>query len=618
MFANSMSRYIAVLILLVCVIMGFNRDMEPEGEPVSEKIAVTEIRKFVVREIAHIHKALVQLKSSHAKANKQEAYHTARKHYKRIEFFTEYISPRESKFFINGPLTDKHDPEVGNYPIHPNGFQKIEELLFSADTLSNLEELHKLADALHQQFSGLSDYYQSIDIDDGMILEMMQLQLHRLASLNLNGYDATYTQTNIPEASHALKGMQTCLTFYKPYLKTKAASNGYRQLQKQFDKSIAFLKSEQNYNTFPRLWFITRNINPLNALLVAFHNHTRLRWTDHKKALFLKSGSLFGRQSFNLRYFSIYYDDTLGLTKQADLGKLLFFEPLLSGNNTMSCASCHNPEKAFTDGLVKSITLTGQGTTLRNTPTLLNAIFQKSFFYDGRVYQLEAQIHEVIHNPVEMNSNFEEIVDKLRSRTTYRNLFKEAFPGTPEAEITPYAIQKALTEYEKTLVSFDSRFDRYLSGDYNSLDADEINGYNLFGGKALCGSCHFFPLFNGSVPPFYSESEFEIIGTPQTPENNSLDPDPGRFNVTRMDQHRNAFKTPSLRNIAYTAPYMHNGVYNKLEEVVDFYHKGGGAAFGFPVENQTLPFDSLSLSAKEKQDLIKFMLSLSDPSANKN
>ena len=140
-----------------------------------------------------------------------------------------------------------------------------------------------------------------------------------------------------------------------------------------------------------------------------------------------------------------------------------------------------------------------------------------------------------------------------------------------------------------------------MHGNKNKLNAREIKGYNLFAGKALCGSCHFFPLFNGTVPPYFNDSEFEIIGTPEDSSNKMLDRDKGRYSVTNFDEQMHAFKTPTVRNIEFTGPYMHNGIYTTLEEVVEFYHKGGGAGFNYMVPNQTLPFDSLQLSKKKRR-----------------
>jgi len=182
----------------------------------------------------------------------------------------------------------------------------------------------------------------------------------------------------------------------------------------------------------------------------------------------------------------------------------------------------------------------------------------------------------------------------------------------PDTSITPYAVLKCLSEFIKTLDSRNSKFDKYLRGDKSQMTKEEVNGYNLFAGKALCSSCHFFPLFNGTVPPMYNDNEFEVIGTPEKPDNRTLDPDAGRKAVTHSNIHNHAFKTPTLRNIAYTAPYMHNGVYDNLDSVLVFYNKGGGAGVGLKVENQTLPFDSLGLSKKELNDIKSFLLTLSD------
>jgi len=126
-------------------------------------------------------------------------------------------------------------------------------------------------------------------------------------------------------------------------------------------------------------------------------------------------------------------------------------------------------------------------------------------------------------------------------------------------------------------------------------------------GKAKCATCHFFPLFNGTVPPAYVETESEVLGTPATSEGKSVDPDVGKFALTQREPHRYAFKTPTVRHIALTAPYMHNGVFKTLEEVVDFYDQGGGNGLGFNLENQTLPFDKLNLTGPEKKALVAFM-----------
>lgn len=540
-------------------------------------------------------------------------YRSARKHYKHIEFFVEYCNPKEAKYYINGPLVPKYNEELEYSMIDPHGFQKIEELIFSGESPLDTENIHLEIKQLEQYFDFCINYYRTLELREEQLLEMCQIHFLRIASLSLNGYDATYTKVNITETATSLYGIEKTLNEFDFFTqKSQKVNSSLKQCKKMLKKAIKHLNSNPDYDHFDRLAFITDFINPLNRLVIQLHNDCHLPWSTNKSALNLQEPFLFGKESYNMRYFSMYYNDTLLLDKQAELGKKLFFDPILSGNKKQSCATCHQPDKAFTDGLKRSLTLDGNDKELRNAPSLLNVVFQKAFFYDGKAYQLEQQVFDVVHNQKEMGGDFEKLIHDLRKISTYRELFSTAFTGTCDTSITAYSISKAITEYEKTLVSFNSRFDIYLRGDKTSLTKQEINGYNLFAGKALCASCHFFPLFNGTVPPFYNDTEFEVIGVPVNKDNKKLDYDKGRYIISHFKEHSYSFKTPSLRNIEKTAPYMHNGVYDKLEEVVEFYHRGGGRGFDFDLENQTLPFDSLNLNNNEKKDLVLFLKSLTD------
>lgn len=541
----------------------------------------------------------------------KEVYTSTRKHYKKVEFFVEYCNPREAKYFINGPLVPKYDEEQGNSMVQPHGFQKIEELLFEDEHPINAKNVCLEMKQLEGSIDFCINYYKILEIREEQLLEMCQLHFVRIASLSLNGYDATYTKANISETAFSLNGIEKTLNEFDYYAtKNNEVTDIITRSKITLKKAIKYLKSHPDYDSFNRLEFITDFINPINTLIVQLHFTCKLPWSSHKQALNLKEPFLFGNESFNKQYFSMYYNDTLLLKEQTELGKKLFFDPILSGNKQRSCADCHNPDKAFTDGLKRSLTLDNNGNVLRNAPSLLNVIFQKAFFYDGKAYQLEQQVFDVIHNKKEMGGDFETAVKNLRKIPEYTHLFSKAFAGTKDSSITAYAISKAITEYEKTLITFNSRFDDFLRGNKSSLTQREVNGYNLFAGKALCASCHFFPLFNGTVPPFYNDSEFEVIGTPENKDNKQLDSDKGRYNVTHIPEHLYSFKTPSLRNIEKTAPYMHNGVYDNLEDVVEFYHRGGGKGFDFNITNQTLPFDSLNLNNDEKRDIVSFLKSL--------
>ena len=603
---------IILLLLIACSQFAWN------GEKPGNDIAGMQVRKWVLKELQLLKEDIKNIQKAGNIATKKLNYQQARKHYKHAEFFIEYFSPLEAKLYINGPPVPKHDQDLGRKMLPPRGFQCIEKILYNGYNPEKPAALQNELKLLTGQINSLEQYYKSVEITDDALLDMCQLQLVRMAALNLNGYDATISQSNIQETLWALEGIGETVVWFKTYAQQNETINEcYKKLQKEIAHGKTLLNKNKNYGSFNRLGFITQFINPANELFVNLHTLTGLPWNKNKRALQLANGFLFGRESFNLQFFSIYYDDTLHLQEQAEIGRMLFSDPVLSGNNKYSCASCHNPSKAFTDGLSKSLSIDGASPVIRNAPTLLNVIFQKAFFYDGRAYQLEQQAFDVIHNPLEMQSSLAEAAARLKKNDGYKILFARAFVNTQDSAITEYAIQKSLAEYEKTLVSFNSRFDKYLHGNVNSLNSREINGYNVFAGKALCGSCHFLPLFNGTVPPYFNDSEFEIIGTAENADNKKIDSDEGRSVITGIPDQRHAFKTPTLRNIALTAPYMHNGAYTKLEEVIEFYHHGGGRGFGFSVPNQTLPFDSLQISMKEKEDILLFLETLTDTAGYK-
>ena len=329
-------------------------------------------------------------------------------------------------------------------------------------------------------------------------------------------------------------------------------------------------------------------------------------------AINIRDEKFYGSNWLNNNYFSIILKDSLLLKKQIELGSLLFFDPILSGNNQRACASCHQPSKAFANNNQFDLAFNNTDKLLRNTPSLLNSLYQKAFFQDGRSLQIEDQASDVLLNHKEMFSTPEEIVNKLKKSQEYRNLFKQAFINSEDTSITYYAILKSIGEYEKTLISLNSRFDKYLRGDKTQLNIDEIRGYTIFSGKALCGSCHFFPLFNGTVPPFYNDNEYEVIGVPKDSLNETMELDSGRYLISRNPIHLYSFKTPSIRNIDKSAPYMHNGIYESIDQVIEFYKRGGGSGLKLDIPNQTLPFDSLQLNKTEISNLKKFLLTLTD------
>ncbi len=272
------------------------------------------------------------------------------------------------------------------------------------------------------------------------------------------------------------------------------------------------------------------------------------------------------------------------------LGKRLFSERLLSRDRSLPCASCHDPKRAFTDGKPTAVGVFGrQGD--RNVPTLVNRAWGRSFFWDGRIPTLEEQVLQPIQSAKEMDMTVEEAVSRLKRKRGYRVQFRKAFGR----EITGEDLARALASYLRTILSGDSPFDRYLYGDREALSEEAQEGLRLFRGKANCSACH--------VGPNLTDEQFHNTGVAWR-DGQPLDE--GRFAVTGKEEDRGAFKTPTLREIADTAPYMHDGSIATLQDVIDFYNDGGRRNPNLDEELRPL-----RLSNQEKTSLVAFLRSLS-------
>ncbi|MEK0083706.1 cytochrome c peroxidase [Benzoatithermus flavus] len=269
--------------------------------------------------------------------------------------------------------------------------------------------------------------------------------------------------------------------------------------------------------------------------------------------------------------------------EKAALGERLFHEPLLSQNGSFACATCHDPGQGFADGQALGRGVPGE-LLPRHTPTLWNLAWAPALFWDGRAASLEEQAKGPIQNPKEMAQPLAEGVRKLAAREDYRAAFARAFPASPVVDETRLLL--ALATYERTLVSPVTRFDRWITGDANALDAAEIRGFLLFNGKAGCANCH-----EGWA---FTDHGFHDIGLPGG--------DRGRGAVIGLDVADHAFKTPSLRELGRTAPYMHDGRFATLDEVLD--HYTGGI-----VERPSLSPDlrRIALTPDERRDLLAFL-----------
>ncbi|HEY1039828.1 MAG TPA: cytochrome c peroxidase [Bacteroidia bacterium] len=282
-------------------------------------------------------------------------------------------------------------------------------------------------------------------------------------------------------------------------------------------------------------------------------------------------------------------------TSIEELGELLFFDPILSRDSSISCASCHKPEFAFADNVPLSFGVDSLKGT-RNTPSAMNLASRSFFFHDGRSESLEDQAKGPMQNPVEMNMPLSTIIERLKRHQQYKTFFQKQFGQLPTIE----NLTKALSDYERSLETADTPFDDYQSKyDTTQFSESAKRGRLIFNQKGKCFDCHFGPDFTGD--------QFRNIGLFNGKELN----DSGRYVVTKKTTDLGKFKTPGLRNALVTAPYMHNGMFSTLKEVIDYYNEPGKVVPN-SINRDTLLSKPLGLTPQEKADLEAFLISLTD------
>ncbi|MCB0405013.1 MAG: hypothetical protein KDD51_09515 [Bdellovibrionales bacterium] len=287
--------------------------------------------------------------------------------------------------------------------------------------------------------------------------------------------------------------------------------------------------------------------------------------------------------------------------RKIDLGRQLFFEKALSGNGILSCASCHEPQKAFTDGLARSV---GKAALSRSAPPLWNVGFYETYFWDARADTLEGQLRGPLFSPHEMDTTAEKLEAVLNSNPKYLQLFAEAFGESFDGRVRFDQLAEVLATFERSLVSLWSRYDRYVFGETTAMNPAEVRGFGLFRSFVTrCTECH--------EPPLFTNFQMARIGAPDTLSEKDL----GQYLWTKNPGQKRVFRIPSLRNIALTAPYMHSGVFPTLAEVIDFYNVGGGRYDDY-YNNPAVHWHigRMGLSRDERDDLIAFLGTLTDTS----
>ncbi len=284
-----------------------------------------------------------------------------------------------------------------------------------------------------------------------------------------------------------------------------------------------------------------------------------------------------------------YPPDNAPTESRVDLGRDLFFDPRLSGSAMMSCATCHNPSLGWTDGQATAV---GEGAKhlARKTPTIVNTAYIPLQMWDGRLKTLEDQALVPIKATGIMNLPLDKMVVNLKAIPGYAPLFEQAYPNEG---ISAATVSKAIASYERTIVSTTSPFDRWRMGDSHAISDSAKRGFETFNGKARCALCH--QGFN------FTDNGFHNIGVSSL----GAKEDDGRFPHRKLAVLKGAFKTPTLRDVELSGPYMHNGMYKTLEDVVDHYDRGGDAK-----ANLSPNIQPLGLTPQEKRDLVAFMKSL--------
>lgn len=284
--------------------------------------------------------------------------------------------------------------------------------------------------------------------------------------------------------------------------------------------------------------------------------------------------------------------DNVSTPARIELGQALFFDPRMSGNGAMSCASCHNPSLGWSDGLKTAVGWGGQ-VLGRATPTVTNTAYNTQFMWDGRKKSLEDQALGPMKTPEEMNTDFSVSLARLRGIPLYVSMFEKAYPGEGVTEET---IAKAIAAFERTVVVNDTAFDRWLAGDKKAMSLSQWRGFKVFTdpNKGNCAACHSAPNF--------TDNGFHNIGLNHTGKGEA---DPGRYGIRKVASMKGAFKTPSLRDIEHTAPYFRDGSAATLKDVVEHYVRGGDDK-----TNLSASMKPLSLNEQEKDDLVAFMKAL--------
>lgn len=590
---------LTILLFFFCAVQCTEQNRQPVNEDLGsvkkEVLKLNSTFNTQLNELLH----LVNEGSTQEKI--QSRFNRLRITYKKMEWAVEYFLPNSARF-INGPALPEIEFEEHTV-LEPEGLQVLEELVYPYSP-ENKDEVVRMLKKLLNKSSAIKTNFETITINRNQVYDALRQQVFRITSLGIAGFDTPISGNHLREMPYTLESVH----YFLNHISRDKNNEALKKISNLIHRAKSELKKNSDKETFNYADFIADVLNPLASEILRFKKTESIGDVEVTSVINENASNFFSKDAFNPNAFAPGKAYEMSQDK-ADLGKLLFQDPLLSKNNDRSCATCHVPEKAFTDGMAKSVSL--QGAPLpRNTPSLNYSSLQAAQFWDMRTADLEGQSADVITNKEEMHGDLERILSKINARPEYVQRFKKIYKSK---KVETWQLQNALASYIRSLPTFNSNFDAFMRGNKNAITSNQKKGFNLFVGKGKCTTCHFFPVFNGTVPPNYLKTEQEVLGTAENARNQKFSSDLGRgkFHQTVANlQH--SFKTPTVRNVNKTAPYMHNGGYQTLEQVLDFYNKGGGKGLGLKVDNQTLPEDQLNLTNQEIMQIIDFMRSLDD------
>ena len=468
--------------------------------------------------------ALEKLNSVLITGTKKEiivAYKNVRVKYKQLEYMLEVSDPLFVKDHINGAPLPKLERESFNaIVIHPKGLQELDIALFENKLDQN--RCKKLIDDMHQ---ALREHHE-FPIYDRDIFHGIRSELIRLFTLGLTGFDCPSSNNSVADACAVLSTIESDLLLYQ-----NDAIPEITEIKNICNQGVGYLQKTPEREKLDFLFIVKEIIDPLYKKTLQVQNKLQIEhpseYRSQPSAWNYNSTSIFSNDFLDPWYYTSI-PKKYQTQDVISLGKQLFFDPILSDQSKRSCASCHQPEKYYTDGLKTSEAFEDGQFLSRNSPTLLHAVYSERYFWDLRARAIEDQTEHVVTSPHEFNTSYPEIIKRLQGLKTYLSAFNQAFKDENN-EITKQLIQFALSAYIASLSNYNAPFDRYVRGEQNTLETSAIKGFNLFMGKANCATCHFIPLFNGTVPPLYLESESENLGVFTAPKSYILDSDTSKY-----------------------------------------------------------------------------------------